>query len=101
MRFPGPYALTHKQERVSSLIARAGGLLPTAYSDGGRFFRDLDTAEQIDIGFNALRFNAALQDPDSLAAVEQVLEIVGVRVNINLTAALQNPAGRDDIVLQP
>ncbi|MBI2404266.1 MAG: SLBB domain-containing protein, partial [Gemmatimonadetes bacterium] len=33
VRFPGTYALTRKDERVSDLVRRAGGLLPTAYAD--------------------------------------------------------------------
>jgi len=30
VRFPGTYALTAKDERLSNLVKRAGGLLPTA-----------------------------------------------------------------------
>ncbi|MCH8991605.1 MAG: SLBB domain-containing protein [Acidobacteria bacterium] len=96
VRFPGPYALTHKEERVSSLIARAGGLLLTAYVDGARFFRDLDTAEQID-----RRLSVALQDPEGRDTIVTELELAGVRVNMNLSAALRSPESRDDIVLHP
>ena len=81
---------------MSSLIARAGGLLFTAYADGARFFRDLDTAEQIDRGFNVV-----FQDPEGRDTVVTELELRGVRVNMNLSAALRSPESRDDIVLQP
>ncbi len=95
VRFPAPYALTRKEERVSSLIARAGGLLLTAYADGARFFRDLDTAEQID-----RELGIAFLDPEIRTIVPE-LTLTGVRVNMNLSAALRSPESRDDIVLQP
>jgi protein involved in polysaccharide export with SLBB domain len=52
VRFPGPYALTSKDERVSDLLERAGGVLPTAYVDGGRFYRELDDAGRIDVNLS-------------------------------------------------
>lgn len=78
VRFPGPYALTHKEERVSNLMSRAGGLLPTAYADGGRFFRSLDAAGRVNIDLtNALRTpggrdDITLQPGDSLHVPEYV-----------------------------
>jgi len=66
--FPGTYALTRKDERLSDLVSRAGGLRPTAHVAGGRFFRPFEEAG---------------------------------RVNIDLTLALEQPGGHDDIVLQP
>jgi hypothetical protein len=47
VRYPGPYALTRKHERVSDLVERAGGLLTTAYTDGARFYRSLDSAGRV------------------------------------------------------
>jgi protein involved in polysaccharide export with SLBB domain len=47
--FPGPYALSRKDERLSDLVRRAGGLLPTAYADGARFVRRLDGAGRVDV----------------------------------------------------
>ncbi len=78
VRFPGPYALTHKNERVSSLISRAGGLLPTAYADGGRFFRSLGNAGRVNLDLpEALqqpgrRHDITLQPGDSLHIPEYV-----------------------------
>ncbi len=39
VRLPGRYALLSEQERLSDLVARAGGLRPEAYSDGVLFVR--------------------------------------------------------------
>ncbi|MEM9672267.1 MAG: SLBB domain-containing protein [Cyclobacteriaceae bacterium] len=37
--YPGEYAITSKDERISDLVARAGGLTPYAYRDGSRLIR--------------------------------------------------------------
>ncbi len=49
VQYPGSYALNRKDERLSDLVKRAGGLLPTAYPAGARFIRPLDKAGRIDI----------------------------------------------------
>ncbi len=39
VRRPGPYALKHRGEKISSLIERAGGLTSDAFADGAVFMR--------------------------------------------------------------
>jgi len=39
VRFPGRYTLTSKDERLLTVIQRAGGLTPNAYANGIQFFR--------------------------------------------------------------
>jgi len=39
---PGPYALKHRGERLSSLIERAGGLTGMAFAEGAVFLRRVD-----------------------------------------------------------
>ena len=58
VRFPGRYVLRDKAERVSDLVARAGGLVPTAYAAGARFIRRLDDAGRVN-----LDLERALRDP--------------------------------------
>ncbi len=60
VQFPGVYSLRHKQERLTDLIARAGGLKPTAYAAGATIFRD-----QNDVGQIGLDFERVLRKPDS------------------------------------
>ncbi|AQG81682.1 SLBB domain-containing protein [Spirosoma montaniterrae] len=38
--YPGNYAIANRQERISDLIARAGGLRPTAYMPGAQYRRN-------------------------------------------------------------
>lgn len=60
VKFPGSYSLTNKDEKLASVIARAGGLKSTAYTEGATIFRKRDN-----IGMIALDFNEALSDKDS------------------------------------
>ncbi|PKL44844.1 MAG: hypothetical protein CVV41_05615 [Candidatus Riflebacteria bacterium HGW-Riflebacteria-1] len=56
VRRPGPYALKHRGEKLSSVIERAGGLIPDAFAEGTVFLRraehittdkQLETAENV------------------------------------------------------
>jgi protein involved in polysaccharide export with SLBB domain len=40
--FPGEYSLTNKEERISNLIERAGGLTPEAYPKGATLYRRIE-----------------------------------------------------------
>ena len=82
--FPGPLALLRKDERVSDLVDRAGGLLPTAYADGARFYRAFGDAGQVNLNLSEAlakrgrRFDIILQPGDSLHVPEY---LPTVRVN--------------------
>lgn len=60
VRRPGTYSLESKEDKLSNLIQRAGGLKQTAYIDGAQFYRQADEAGQIGINFIE-----ALEDPES------------------------------------
>ncbi|MGH7711303.1 MAG: SLBB domain-containing protein, partial [Gemmatimonadaceae bacterium] len=49
VRFPGTYALRHKNERLTSLVARAGGLTERAYPEGIRFLRLADAVGRLGV----------------------------------------------------
>ncbi|MCC6485732.1 MAG: SLBB domain-containing protein [Armatimonadetes bacterium] len=52
VKYPGPYALTARGEKLSSLIARAGGLTGDAFAEGAIFARDTSVVlaeRQVDI----------------------------------------------------
>ena len=58
--FPGTYTLKHPRETLSEVIARAGGLKPTAYPDGFLLNREKDG-----IGRVALNLKTAIKKADS------------------------------------
>jgi protein involved in polysaccharide export with SLBB domain len=90
--YPGTYALTRKDEHVTDLVQRAGGLRATAYAEGARFFRRF---EYTGLGDARPRV-AAGSDQVPLAPLGNMEQ-----VNLSLAAALARPGSAVDIVLQP
>ncbi|MEN6455513.1 MAG: SLBB domain-containing protein [Prolixibacteraceae bacterium] len=42
VKYPGEYSISNKEERISSLIKRAGGITPYAFVEGAKLKRHLD-----------------------------------------------------------
>lgn len=53
--YPGLYTISNKNERISDLIKRAGGLTKTAYSEGASLKRDRTDKTQLEIEQEELR----------------------------------------------
>lgn len=45
VRYPGTYTLKSKNDRISDIIERAGGLTPDAYTDGATLYREIEGLE--------------------------------------------------------
>jgi len=79
--YPGTYALKSKGDRLSDLVARAGGLTPRAYPDGIRFFRPTNGAGRINVDLpkalrdTTARDNVVLQPGDSLFIPEYLASV--------------------------
>lgn len=97
--FPGVYGLEKKDERLSELVARAGGLNNQAYPQGARLIRKNHLTEseknrkkeqlnQIQDNFNGV----IIKNDET---VSKSTELIG----INLLAALTNPGGEEDLFL--
>ena len=100
--FKGSYSKITKDERLSSLINRSGGLTPYAYTKGARLSRRLTPEEQqkvkesIQIKTQVDRLNT-----DSLLMEEINNENIATHyVGIDLEKALKNPGGPEDIILR-
>jgi protein involved in polysaccharide export with SLBB domain len=61
---PGTYTLTRKDERLSDLLRRAGGLMPTAYPEGMRFVREFEGAGRVNLDLRTVL--ASPGSPDDL-----------------------------------
>ena len=76
VRFPGTYSLKTKSDRLSDVVARAGGLTPRAYGEGIRFFRSVNAVGRINVdlgralGDTTSRYNIILQPGDSIQLPE-------------------------------
>ena len=96
--YGGTYALTSKSERISSIIAKAGGATPFAYVKGAKLTRVANEEEirRMQDVVNLLRRQVGDAMIDSLGINVQNTFTVG----IDLEAALANPGSDADIVLR-
>jgi protein involved in polysaccharide export with SLBB domain len=74
VRFPGRYTILHKSERITDLLARAGGLTFQAYPNGIQFFRAEGAAGRIGIDLPR-----AIRDPGHK---DNLVLVVGDSINI-------------------
>lgn len=96
--YGGTYALTSKNERISSIIAKAGGATQFAYVKGAKLTRVANEEEirRMQDVVNLLRRQVGDAMIDSLGINVQSTFTVG----IDLEAALANPDSDADIVLR-
>jgi protein involved in polysaccharide export with SLBB domain len=96
---PGTYSLKTKTEKISDLIARAGGLTPEAYADGVTFYRARDNVGRIGIALPEIlrnprsRDNLQLQDGDSIF-IPRFNAVVNVKGAVNSPVAVTYVPGR-------
>lgn len=96
--FAGEYSLNVKNERLSSLIERAGGVTEFGYARGAKLTRvaNDDEKKRMNDVLDLMRRELGEKLTDSLR-----LELDSVfTVGIDLEAALKNPGGDADIVLR-
>ncbi|HVE80284.1 MAG TPA: SLBB domain-containing protein [Gemmatimonadaceae bacterium] len=100
VRFPGRYALVRKTERLSDIIARAGGLTSEAYPDGAVFYRQRNRIGRIGLDLPEVlrdadaRDNLLLQDGDSIT-LPRYSGVVTVTGAVNSPVTLAYVPGRD------
>ncbi len=95
VHFPGAYTLFDKNERISSVIQRAGGLTPFAYPSGARLVRELTDFE--------LSKKNVITDLAYLSGDTIILEKERKTFNtigIDLQKILNNPGSKYDIFIQ-
>eukprot|EP01029_Cantina_marsupialis_P016358 TRINITY_DN363_c1_g1_i1.p1 TRINITY_DN363_c1_g1~~TRINITY_DN363_c1_g1_i1.p1 ORF type:complete len:813 (-),score=98.51 TRINITY_DN363_c1_g1_i1:6621-9059(-) len=95
VKFAGEYAITRKDEKISDVIRRAGGITPEAYVQGASLRRKVELS---DAEYEAKLALAAQDTTMTDVKVEKVrYHIVG----INLTEIMKNPGGVADLHLLP
>lgn len=96
--FDGVYALRKKNERISELIARAGGLTPDAYIKGARLMRTRTEEERLREEAT-MRLAQSNEGKDSID-VRQLNISETYSVGIDLERILANPLSEIDVVLR-
>lgn len=92
--FPGNYVMTHKEERMSDLVKKAGGLNSWAYVKGARLVRKMTPEEKLR---HQSQSHILKDTPDSLI-IDNLSDACDVA--IDLGAALANPGSDADLVLR-
>lgn len=95
--FSGSYALSKKNERLSDLINKAGGVTPDAYVKGARLIRQM-TEEEIRRKEDAIRM--AQQGAGDSISIKKLDTSDTYSVGISLEKALQSPGSDYDMVLR-
>lgn len=98
--FPGVYALERKDEKLSEVLKRGGGLNAQAYPKGATLIRKFKITKQ-----EADRKRAQLNDlSDNTTGVsvkiEEVKEETEESIGIDLEKAIENPGSIADMLLQ-
>lgn len=96
--FDGVYSLQQKNERLSDVVSRAGGVTPDAYVKGARLVRQMNEEErrrQADV----LRMASSGEGKDSIS-IEKLDMGTTYSVGIDLEKALENPGSDYDLVLR-
>ncbi len=102
--FPGQYAIKQKDERLSDLIKRAGGLTPSAFSKGAMFYRSSIEEDVTRRNIGKIIENSRETQMDSLGhpitsnKVDFNPSLLN-RIIIDLDKILKEPDGPQDIVL--
>jgi protein involved in polysaccharide export with SLBB domain len=100
IKYPGNYVLSEKNERVSSLLKRAGGITNEAFIEAASLIRvnnslvhDNNMSEQ-----KVKKIQQQLKDTSS--NLTESFTKPTIKVGLDLTKILSTPNGLDDILLQ-
>lgn len=99
VKYPGVYTISSKDERISDLIQRAGGLTSEAYLQGAALFREREFTEQESqqtlaniAGFTQEEQQEKLQQQTGNKKVAQV--------GIDLPEVISNPGSKYDLFIE-
>lgn len=100
--YPGQYVINSKQERISDVVTRAGGLRPEAYPEGAvllrkTFVNESDSAyltNKLEVFYNKM------QDSADIIRLKSAMERKEQLLGINLDLILKNPGSKYDLLLE-
>ncbi|WP_158828332.1 SLBB domain-containing protein [Mucilaginibacter lacusdianchii] len=106
--YPGPYTIKSKDEKISDLIARAGGLTASAYPSGGTLKRtnlailgiDKNRTDTVALERERIRRLRNLQQNVNGSSVVNEDQIRNDYVGIDLQKIIDKPGSRTDLLLE-
>ena len=95
VNYGGMYVLSNKEERLTDILKRAGGLTPNAYINGVQVIRKVSQKE---LDIQLMKLEVAKTKSDSIE-IHNLLDKTTYTVGVDLQKALDNPGSSSDIVL--
>ncbi len=96
--FAGKYALQQRNERLSELVERAGGVIDGAYVKGARLLRLMTDDEKASRAATLRLITQTANSEDSISTAQLDLGDT-YSVGIDLEYALAHPGSKEDVVL--
>ena len=97
--YPGNYVIESRNERISDIIRRAGGLLESAYVKGA-YLKRLRTADQREIRNETMRLAASHNQEEDSIIIDPSATSNQFYVGIDLKKAIESPGSTEDFVVQ-
>ncbi len=97
--FDGGYTLANKNERISELIRRAGGITSSAYTRGAHILRQM-TPEEIEVRNKSLQLAGGITSDGDSIDIRKLNLANEYTVAIDLEKALAMPGSYADLVLR-
>ncbi len=99
--YPSQYGINNKEERISDIIKRAGGLTPQAYIPGATLIRTV-TLSPIELEQKKKTFQDLQKSTvnNQLLELEEVEETTTSSIGIKLDKIINNPGGDEDMILR-
>ena len=99
--FPGAYVLENRNERISDVIKRAGGLTLQAYDQGGYITRNNNNNKTVINDLNSEKINRIQKTlKDTADRVMQEIQRPVDRIAVDLSTILSTPGSRNDLTLE-
>lgn len=94
--FPGEYVITHKSERISDIIKRAGGLTPEAYPKGATLIRKIEQANEEE---RRKALESIMRESEDSVEFDVPIEKEQA-IGIDLMQIIANPGSKFDLLLE-
>ncbi len=100
VKYPGNYVLAEKNERVSNLLKRAGGLTGEAFIEAANLIRVNNSIQKESNGAEEKIKKIQKELKDTSSTLTESYTKPTIKVGLNLSKILGSPDGIDDILLQ-
>lgn len=102
VQYPGPYALSSRNERVSDVLKRAGGATPDAYLEGAylkRYKTDKEKEKSVEV-VKKLQKNIKDKDSTNSNSLAEEIKRDYDQIPLDLAQIMKTPGSVEDMVLR-